>query len=116
MNLICILRGHDWEEVRSVEEKYVVNNLLEERFREYALRKMDKRKAFLEGKIPPDHLDQELYQSVCLRCCEVKDGIKNYLGKCEADGYEEMKEKRRRARRKEKAKYLLKTCAKGKLL
>lgn len=114
MGLICILGGHNWEEVGSIKKRFAINDLLQSRFRKAALRELDKRKAFLKNFIPSDHLEQYLSQYICLRCCAVKDGVRDYLDRCEAVGYRELEEERRLVRRQEKANYLLKNCAKNK--
>ena len=115
MSLICVLRGHDWEEVGSVEEEFVINNLLQNTFRKYATRDMEKRKIHLRGVMPPDHSYRILTQKICLRCCEVEDNIKNYLAECRTNAYKEMEEKRRLERRQERAEAMLEHCAKNKL-
>ncbi len=114
MGLKCFFRGHDWEEVGSVYEEFAISNLLQSTFRKCASRERNKRRAFLRRSIPPDCLTLKLTQYVCLRCCAVKDGVKDYLDRCKAIGYKEMEEEQRLIRRQEKANHLLKNCAKSK--
>lgn len=114
MNLICVLRDHDWEEVGSVTEKFAINNLLEERFREYATKNMNQRKFLLRGVMPIDHSDKILTQKVCLRCCEVEDNIETYLAECRTNGYKEIEEERRLARRRARVESMSENCAKNK--
>jgi len=113
-NVWCILFDCDWEEVSHVTENFAINNLLEAKFRKYAKREQDRRNTFLRGIVPPGEADRELTQNICLRCCEVQDKIQEYLADCRALGYKEMEKERRKVRRQEKAKYMLKNCGKGK--
>ena len=117
MNWKCIF-DHNWGKVRSISEESAINNLLEERFRKYAISGMKTSKAFLRGHVPPDHIGRKLCQYICTRpgCCAVKDDIKKFLDDCRKKGSEKLKWEQVEIRATEKAEAKLKGCAKDKLI
>ena len=117
MNWKCIF-DHDWGKVRSVSEVYAINNLLEKKFREYAINAMETSKAFLMGHVLPDHMDRKFRQYICIRprCCAVRDDVKKFLDGCRKEGSIKLGWAQVELRATEKAGAKLKGCAKDKLI
>ena len=117
MSWKCIF-DHDWGKVRSISEESAINNLLEERFREYAISEMKTSRAFLSGHVPRDRIDRELGQYICTRpgCCAVRDDVKKFLDDCRKKGSVELGWEQVEIRATKKAEAKLKGCAKDKLI
>ena len=117
-NVICILLECDWEEVARITEDFAINNLLEERFRKYAKEEQNKRTSVFGGTVPPDRLDRDLTQNVCLRCCAVQDNIQEYLANCRANYRatrdRELERRHQKILRQKQAEIMLENCAKDK--
>jgi len=118
MNIICVLKGCDWEKISQVTEKFVIDYLLEDKFVRYARRELKTRRwrrKVITPIIPHNQRKERLLgQYVCLRCCAVRDDIKDFLADCKINGYKEIKKEQQKARRKERAEFMLKNCAKEK--
>jgi len=112
MSWKCIF-DHDWGKVRSISEESAINNLLEERFRKYAISELETSRAF-----PPGYIDRKLCQYICTRpgCCAVRDDIKKFLDGCREKGSEKLKWEQVEIRATERAEAKLKGCAKDKLI
>lgn len=113
MNIICVLKGCDWEEVECVTEKFIIDHLLEDRFVKYARKELRIRTRDRRGLMPGDY-ERRVTQKICLRCCKVQDNIQEYLDSCRALGYEKIEEEQQKVRRKERAESMIENCAKGK--
>ena len=113
MNIICVLKGCNWEQVECVTEEFIINHLLEDKFVKYARKELRIRTQGHRSAMPGDY-ERHVTQKVCLRCCKVQDNIQEYLDSCRVLGHEKIEEERQKARRKEKAEFMLVNCAKGK--
>jgi len=115
MSIICYFWGCDWEKVKCVTEKFVIDNLLEDEFVKYARKELRIRIQSWRSFIPDDY-ERHVTQKVCLRCCKVQDNIQEYLDSCRVLGHEKIKEEQQKIQRKEKAEDMIKNCAKDKLI
>jgi len=105
MNIKCLFGKHDWEETECVSEKFVAGNLLEERFKKYAVERIETEKSILKGRVPANYLDRRLKRYVCLRknCCAIKDEIKEFLDYWKKKGLEEIKKGNKKIKRNSEA-------------
>jgi len=115
MNIRCYFLECDWEEISCVTEKFIINNLLEDEFVKYARKELRIRTQSWRSCMPGDY-ERHVTQKVCLRCCKVQDNIQEYLDSCRVLGHEKIKEEQQKVQRKEKAKSMIKNCAKDKLI
>jgi len=115
MSIICYFWGCDWEKVKCVTEKFVIDNLLEDEFVKYARKELRIRIQSWRSFMPGDY-ERHVTQKVCLRCCKVQDNIQEYLDSCRVLGHEKIKEEQQKIQRKEKAEDMIKNCAKDKLI
>lgn len=103
----CFFSKHDWEVVNSISERKILESLggklAEDRIHVLNYR---------TKKQPLSCRDGVLYQQkICLRCCDIKDGVAEYIRDFSAEIVDIEFKKFQAERRQKQAKSMSKSCA-----
>ena len=116
-NIRCFFGKHDWETVRTIRERDILKSMKGEDV-ETQLAVIDFKFKTISSGLPLfHHSDGKLYkQKICLRCCDTKDEVAEYIRGFIDNKINKEFEKVRTDRRQKQAKSMSKSCAANKFM